>query len=203
MDLEQESDESNKNIDEIAYICCMYHLQVNWWFLPPPVEKAMAWASQSEIDHLDANKLENVRKFISLTIDCPIYIAILFEGDQKRTTALVFVLKRRTSSKTQSGCENVWKPSGQSMFREGPLRVPALDLPHSCFSLVGCLSFLGHICLCLVQNRAGSEKLQYINQALPSESLWYCGSQGLQPQDHNISWYLYLKQEKVSIGLFN
>jgi len=77
MDLEQESDESNKNIDEIAYICCMYHLQVNWWFLPPPVEKAMAWALQSEIDHLDANKLENVRKFISLAIDCPIYIAIL------------------------------------------------------------------------------------------------------------------------------
>lgn len=88
MDLEHESDESNKNIDEIAYICCMYHLQVKWWFLPPPVEKAMAWASQSEIDHLDANKLENIRKFISLTIDCPIYIAILFERDQKRTTAL-------------------------------------------------------------------------------------------------------------------
>ena len=83
MDLEHESDESNKNIDEIAYICCMYHLQVKWWFLPSPVEKAMAWASQSEIDHLDANKLENVRKFINLTIDCPIYIAILSEQDQK------------------------------------------------------------------------------------------------------------------------
>ncbi len=106
----------------------------------PPVEKAMAWASQSEIDHhLVAYKLENVRKFISLTIHCPIYIAS-FSNWIKTTWGLTWYgcpslpywkkNKQQNWDRLWEHLETQWLIYAKS--REGPLRF-LLWTWHICF----------------------------------------------------------------------